>query len=151
MAEIIKVPSKCVNRQDEGLLAGSRSAYRQRFLLKGPDEGGETMPSAVFRGPPRAVQPTSLSVSLHVRKNSPGTLCIAQVSGDRSPFIRSRPHSHSIVAGGLLVTSRTTRLTPSTSLQIRLETRSRSSGGRRTQSAVMPSWEWTARRTTASA
>src|SRR3954452_3014403 len=38
---------------------------------------------------------------------------------------RVTPHSHSIVPGGLLVTSRTTRLTPGTSLVIRLETRAR--------------------------
>ena len=38
-----------------------------------------------------------------------------------------RVYSHSIVAGGLLVMSRTTRLTPGTSLTMRLEMRSRTS------------------------
>ncbi len=55
-------------------------------------------------------------------------------------------YSHSMVPGGLEVTSRTTRLTPRTSLTMRAETRRRRSSGRLTQSAVMPSEEATTRR-----
>src|ERR1700724_3508542 len=58
-------------------------------------------------------------------------------------------YSHSIVAGGLLLTSRTTRLMPRTSLVIRLEIFATRSHGRRAQSAVMPSRLSTARRTQA--
>ncbi len=57
-------------------------------------------------------------------------------------------HSHSMVPGGLLVTSSTTRLTPSTSLVMRFEMRDRTSSGIRAQSAVMASSLVTGRRTT---
>src|SRR5690606_5467982 len=48
-------------------------------------------------------------------------------------------HSHSIVPGGLLVTSSTTRLISRTSLVIRVEMRSSTSYGTRAQSAVIAS------------
>ena len=48
-------------------------------------------------------------------------------------------HSHSMVAGGLLEMSRTTRLTSSTSFVMRVEMRSSTSVGRRAQSAVIAS------------
>lgn len=51
----------------------------------------------------------------------------------------SRSYSHSIVAGGLLVMSYTTRLMPSTSFTIRLLIRASTSYGRRAQSAVIAS------------
>src|SRR6516165_9448924 len=54
-------------------------------------------------------------------------------------------HSHSIVPGGFDVMSYTTRLMPFTSLTMRLEMVLRTSCGRSTQSAVMPSSEFTAR------
>lgn len=54
-------------------------------------------------------------------------------------------YSHSIVDGGLEVMSYTTRLTPFTSLQIRVEIFSNTSYGIRAQSAVIPSIEVTAR------
>src|SRR5579859_1150295 len=60
---------------------------------------------------------------------------------DGAPWL----HSHSIVPGGLLVISKHTRLTPLTSLIMRFESVSRRSYGSFTQSAVMPSWESTAR------
>ena len=47
-----------------------------------------------------------------------------------------RPYSHSIVAGGLLEISYTTRFTPSTSFTIRLLTRAGSPYGSCAQSAV---------------
>src|SRR5437762_1485148 len=56
-----------------------------------------------------------------------------------------RPHSHSIVPGGLLVISKQTRFTPLTSLMMRLESFSIRSYGSFTQSAVMPSCDSTAR------
>ena len=61
---------------------------------------------------------------------------------------RTSIHSHSIVAGGLLETSYTTRLMPRTSLMMREETRASSGCGRGAQSAVMKSKVWTARRAT---
>src|SRR5882672_4408569 len=65
-----------------------------------------------------------------------------QQSGDRRlPPRRWRlePYSHSMVPGGLLVMSKTTRLTPLTSLTIRLLIRARTSYGTRAQSAVIAS------------
>src|SRR5262249_43942650 len=62
--------------------------------------------------------------------------------------VRPKPdpsHSHSIVAGGFDVTSRTTRLTSGISLTMREATSSTSSYGRRAQSAVIASSEVTAR------
>ncbi len=56
-------------------------------------------------------------------------------------------HSHSIVAGGLELMSKTTRLTPRTSLVMRLEIRAIRSYGRRDQSAVIASSLDTGRRT----
>src|SRR6185312_3714315 len=54
-------------------------------------------------------------------------------------------HSHSIVPGGFDVMSYTTRLIPRTSFTMRLEMVLNTSYGTGTQSAVMPSSEWTAR------
>src|SRR5262249_60786389 len=54
-------------------------------------------------------------------------------------------YSHSMVPGGLEVTSYTTRLIPRTSFTMRLEMILSTSYGSGTQSAVMPSSEWTAR------
>ena len=56
-------------------------------------------------------------------------------------------HSHSMVPGGLLVTSSTTRLTSATSLVMREEIRASTSYGTRVQSAVIASSEETGRRT----
>ena len=49
------------------------------------------------------------------------------------------PYSHSIVAGGLLVTSYTTRFTPATSFVIRPEIFRITPYGNSAQSAVIPS------------
>src|SRR5439155_11337324 len=51
----------------------------------------------------------------------------------------SEPHSHSMVPGGLLVTSKATRFTPGTSATILPAIRSRTSCGSLAQSAVMAS------------
>ena len=55
---------------------------------------------------------------------------VARVAGGRETFARAETntqcllhHSHSIVAGGLLLTSYTTRLMPRTSLMMRVLTR----------------------------
>lgn len=58
-----------------------------------------------------------------------------------------RNYSHSMVAGGLLVMSKTTRLTSAHSLVIRVEIFSSSSHGSFAQSAVMASSEVTGRST----
>ena len=65
-------------------------------------------------------------------------------------FAPSAPagYSHSMVPGGLLVTSSTTRLTSATSFVIRVEMRSSTSYGSRVQSAVIASSELTGRSTT---
>ncbi len=63
----------------------------------------------------------------------------------RNQLHKQSPHSHSIVAGGLLEMSKHTRLTPLTSLMMRLESFSSRSYGSFTQSAVMPSCDSTAR------
>ena len=59
--------------------------------------------------------------------------------GDHRSFRRKELHSHSMVAGGLLVTSRTTRLISGTSLVTRVEIPASTSSGSRAQSAVMAS------------
>src|SRR5690606_39777742 len=53
--------------------------------------------------------------------------------------LRRETHSHSMVPGGLDVTSRTTRFTSRTSLVMRLEIFDSTSYGRRVQSAVIAS------------
>ena len=62
-----------------------------------------------------------------------------------SPDRKFGSHSHSIVPGGFEVMSYTTRFTPFTSFTIRLEIVFNTWCGSGTQSAVMPSSEWTAR------
>ena len=66
---------------------------------------------------------------------------LTDIPGDQRPMINDQPqpgtrtfqladetdHSHSIVAGGLLLMSYTTRLTPLTSLMMRVEMRASSS------------------------
>ena len=74
-------------------------------------------------------------------------LLIAQLQNWRCGLVRSgaRPHSHSIVLGGLELMSYTTRFTPRTSLMIRVEIRPSTSYGMGYQSAVMKSSVCTAR------
>ena len=71
---------------------------------------------------------------------------VAPAHGRVTP-VRPR-HSHSIVPGGLLVMSSTTRLTSGTSLVIRVEIRVSTSYGSRDQSAVIASSLETGRSTT---
>src|SRR5205085_6827105 len=60
-------------------------------------------------------------------------------------FVCGGAYSHSIVPGGLDVTSYTTRLMPLTSLMIRVATRARKACSKGKEAAVMPSVEVTAR------
>src|SRR5216683_7250882 len=62
--------------------------------------------------------------------------------------IRASRHSHSMVAGGLLVMSSTTRLISGTSLVIRVEIAASTESGSRAQSAVIASSLVTGRSTT---
>lgn len=78
------------------------------------------------------------------RRRFPSSLASIRRYGLRRPAsyrrgLGARRYSHSMVPGGLLVMSYTTRLIPSTSLTTRLEMRSSTPSGRRDQSAVMPS------------
>ena len=85
-----------------------------------------------------------------VETNSINPVSQGKVTGQKpcihAGLSRFNGHSHSIVAGGLLVMSYTTRLTPFTSLTMRLEAAARTSSGIRAQSAVMKSVVDTARR-----
>ena len=80
-----------------------------------------------------------------IRTSLPGAAGLAGMAGRdggggyHGPFGRKVFYSHSMVAGGLLVTSRTTRLTSGTSLVTRVEIRASTSAGSRAQSAVMAS------------
>src|SRR5690606_38502434 len=88
-------------------------------------------------------QPGQCRATAAQPRGGPGHLAGGQGHGGaRPPAPASRlhgPHSHSIVPGGLLVTSRTTRLISGTSLVIREEIRASTSYGTRAQSAVMAS------------
>jgi len=87
-----------------------------------------------------------------VETNSINPVSQGKVTGQKpcihAGLSRFNGHSHSIVAGGLLVMSYTTRFTPLTSLMIRLDAAASSSSGRRAQSAVMKSVVDTARSAT---
>jgi hypothetical protein len=78
----------------------------------------------------------------------PAHLLITAKSLKLTAYSLQLPHSHSMVAGGLLEMSRTTRLTPFTSLIRRLLRCARKSWGSRVQSAVMASTESTTRKAT---
>ena len=98
------------------------------------------------------------SVKSVVKKSGDGFGCGSAESSDPwfkpslfPPFPPARirgllRYSHSIVAGGLELMSSTTRLTPRTSLVMRLEITCNRSGGKRAQSAVMASMLSTTRR-----
>src|SRR6185312_8261125 len=82
----------------------------------------------------------------HFAKLSPRWSDLPQIHLLVSRSRQRRAYSHSIVAGGLELTSYTTLFTPATSLMIRLEIRASASCGNGNQSAVMPSVLVTARR-----
>jgi predicted nucleic acid-binding Zn-ribbon protein len=118
---------------------------------------GHTPPSQLQNGPGHSRRRSLLSahrlspqrLSPHRSRgagaaSSPGHLPGGRVCGRA----QSLPYSHSIVPGGLLVTSTTTRLTSATSLVIRVEMRASTSCGSRAQSAVIASSLVTGRNTT---
>src|SRR5436190_22774202 len=71
--------------------------------------------------------------------------CPFDLFGIRHSAFSIDTYSHSMVEGGLLLMSYTTRLMPFTSLTMRDEMQASSSCGRRAQSAVIPSLLSTAR------
>jgi hypothetical protein len=74
--------------------------------------------------------------------------CRGSEAGSHPVRYKGLDYSHSIVAGGLLVTSSTTRLISGTSLVTRVEIRASTSSGSRAQSAVIASSLVTGRSTT---
>jgi hypothetical protein len=97
--------------------------------------------------------PCSTANHLHSRtasQENPGSAIreradwLTSLRSRRAELLKSLLHSHSMVPGGLLVMSNATRLTPATSLMMRLLVRSSRSYGKRAQSAVIASSEVTA-------
>src|SRR5262249_7199531 len=133
--ELAMDPARC--HADQPCPDGDRSGIGWRCLTGAADEV-EHASCGTDRtwSPGDAVLPVGAGVSV-----------TAAPSADRARPAGARPlnHSHSMVAGGFDEMSYTTRLTPRTSLMMRVESRARSSSGRRAQSAVMPSVERTAR------
>src|SRR3954454_5453085 len=87
---------------------------------------------------------------LLLHTNWPGHAVLRTDGPHRGQQIRGvirQVYSHSMVPGGLDVTSRTTRFTSRTSLVMRVEIFSSTSYGTRVQSAVMASSDDTGRRT----
>src|SRR5689334_12664464 len=82
---------------------------------------------------------------IHIPTSSHPDIPHPHILTSSHPHISSRPHSHSIVDGGLELMSNTTRFTPRTSFTMREEIRARSSCGSLAQSAVIPSRLSTAR------
>jgi len=89
---------------------------------------------------------TEQSCLRHEQKKHQPCTSATNVEGPQAAPSCRPPHSHSIVLGGFEDTSYTTRLTPLTSLMMRLAIRAMAGWGRRAQSAVMPSRLVTARR-----
>src|SRR4051794_37211941 len=108
--------------------------------MTGPPTGTETETARTLRAAtaPRHPRRTAPESGARVRRPS-------QASGHRRAGIA---YSHSMVPGGLLVTSTATRLIARTSLVIRVEIVSMTSYGNRAQSAVMASSDVTGRSTT---
>src|ERR1035438_129155 len=86
-----------------------------------------------------AVKRQVVSVFMGGKGCEAGSKCRGGESIPLPHRFQQETYSHSIVAGGLELTSRTTRETPRTSLVIRLEIRCTSKWGSRVQSAVMAS------------
>ena len=122
-------------------LAGGRLG---RAWSKRVDEDGDDDESGNSeRHPASAATDSSLSCCAALRSPCVGhALTISQRS---SRACEPDCYSHSIVPGGFEEISSATRLTPSTSLMMRVEMRSRRSYGRRAQSAVIASSLVTAR------
>jgi hypothetical protein len=125
-------------------------------LRKSIDSGGETfgfflpeidvpLGSAWNSPPPASTRGTAVPTRSRIgRRHGTPSSCTAAPSRSRNRC----SYSHSIVAGGLLVTSSTTRFTSGTSLVIRVDIRARTASGSRAQSAVIASSLATGRSTT---
>ncbi len=96
--------------------------------LSGQDEGGARAELGENRGPRRNAGEAERGRGGNGRRG-----------GKRGRSAEKSFYSHSMVAGGLLVTSRTTRFTSGTSLVTRVEIRASTSSGSRAQSAVIAS------------
>ena len=94
---------------------------------------------------PDDVEPAAPAVDLRLPLAGVADAAVEQQHRGRRARWAGPAHSHSIVAGGFEVTSRTTRFTAGTSLTIRDEISSSRSYGSRAQSAVIASSEVTAR------
>ena len=105
--------------------SGSAGRYMSRQSGPKPDSAPRAMIS--HRPPPPG------------RAGLAGRALVRQVGSGTGRGQVRLGHSHSMVPGGLLVTSSTTRLTSGTSPVIRLEILASSSYGSRDQSAVMAS------------
>ena len=115
--------------------------YRQRMSSRAPRCSSATpcicrnwRPSTPSRAAGRAHEPSGF-----IRERFPAPIV-------RDSLRWTSNYSHSIVPGGLLVTSYTTRFMPFTSLMIRVATRPSTSCGNGKKSAVMPSVDVTARK-----
>ena len=89
----------------------------------------------------QTVEPSLVLTTCHPQYSSRERLIVtaSALSSGASRRRRGLTHSHSIVPGGFDVTSYATRFTPGTSATIRCAIRSRTSYGRRAQSAVIAS------------
>ena len=103
--------------------------------------------AAARRAPDGAADPLERLARHGLRVVVPDHAALLQDVGESSTPATSQNHSHSIVAGGFDVTSRTTRFTAGISLTMREEIVSIRSYGSRAQSAVIASSLVTARST----
>lgn len=94
----------------------------------------------------KSVRSFSMNNGAYVAKPLPQSFTDSREAASALGLYRSPDYSHSMVAGGLLVISYTTRLIPFTSLMMRLEMVSSTSYGIRAQSAVIKSLVVTPRR-----
>ncbi len=148
----------CATDADTRRAVGTRTAaewgHRVRFATVDHMARHRTIAAelltAVFPARPGATGAGGGSQSTTDRVTSPQDTG-AEVVRVQSPLARRSSelvaHSHSMVPGGLLVTSSTTRLTSVTSLVMRVEILASTSYGTRVQSAVIASSEDTGRST----
>ncbi len=139
---------RTVCRRDEGgaaRRAGSRSCRSLRGAPRTSDGPGRRIGGRTARSVGHGGHCTACEAAAAPLDGPGSGATVHRDRGRPGPSRRAGGHSHSMVAGGLLLMSYTTRLTPGTSLTIRLLIRPRTSYGSFAQSAVMPSSEVTAR------
>ena len=108
------LPRKCTcRRHASGMTIESMKDRWFEAMMSGPVAGTCSRPSTLSRVPTFTAGPMSTW-------RSTALLTVPPLTGSLPPGGQS-VHSHSMVPGGLLVTSRTTRLTSRTSLVIRVE------------------------------